>query len=337
MHAVAFTACHPADHPQAFLDLDLPAPAAPAGHDLLVEVRAVSVNPVDTKQRQAADPKGKPRILGFDAAGVVREVGPDCTLFRPGDQVVYAGLITRPGSNAELHLVDERIVGRKPATQGFAEAAALPLTSITAGEALFDRLRIARNKDPRPGEAVLLLGGAGGVGSMAIQLARQLTGLTVLATASRPETRDWCLKLGAHHVLDHAGDLPAQVKALGLSVPYIFSITQTAQHWDASCAILAPFGLICAIDQTPVLDTNKLKQKAGGLVWEAMFARPLFRTPDMVAQHHLLNAVAELVDAGAVRTTMTEHFGPLNAANLARAHARVESGRVIGKVVLGEA
>ncbi len=337
MHAVAYSACLAADQPDAFLDLELPEPPAPEGHDLLVEVRAVSVNPVDTKQRQLNDPKGKPRVLGFDAAGVVRATGPDCTLFRPGEEVFYAGLISRPGSNADLQLVDERIVGRKPATLSFAQAAALPLTSITAGEALFDRLRIARNKEPRPGEAVLLIGGAGGVGSMAIQLARQLTGLTVLATASRAETRAWCLGLGAHHVLDHGGDLPAQVKALGLSVPYIFSITQTARHWDASCAILAPLGLICAIDQTPVLDTNKLKQKAGGLVWEAMFARPGFRTPDMVAQHHLLNAVAELVDAGAIRSTMTEHFGPLTAANLARAHLRVESGSMIGKVVLGEA
>ena len=337
MRAIAFTACHPADHAEAFVELDLPEPAAPRGHDLLVEVRAVSVNPVDTKQRQAADPKGKPRVLGFDAAGIVRAVGPQCTLFQPGDAVFYAGLISRPGSNAALQLVDERIVGNKPETLSFAQAAALLLTSLTAGEALFDRLGIPLSPDPRPGEAVLLIGGAGGVGSMAIQLARQLTGLTVLATASRPETRQWCLDLGAHHVLDHAGDLEAQVKALGLRVPYIFSITQTAKHWDASCAILAPFGLICAIDQTPVLDTNKLKQKAGGLVWEAMFARALFGTPDMESQHELLNLVAGLVDNGQVRTTLTEHFGPLTAANLARAHARVESGRVIGKVVLGEA
>ncbi len=337
MKAVAYTACLPAEHPEALLDLELPDPAQPEGHDLLVEVRAVSVNPLDTKQRQLADPKGRPRILGFDAAGVVRAVGPACTLFHPGDAVFYAGLVTRPGSNAALQLVDERIVGRKPEKLSFAQAAALPLTSLTAGEALFDRLRIARNHSPRPGEAVLLIGGAGGVGSMAIQLARQLTGLTVLATAARPETREWCLNLGAHHVLDHSADLVEQIKALGLAVPYIFSITQTARHWDASCAILAPFGLICAIDQTPVLDTNQLKQKAGGLVWEAMFARPLFRTPDMVAQHHLLNAVGELVDAGAVRSTATEHFGPLEAANLRRAHQRVESGQVIGKVVLGTA
>ena len=337
MHAVAYTACLPADQPGAFLDLEVPDPLTPQGHDLLVEVRAVSVNPLDTKQRQASDPKGRPRILGFDAAGVVRAVGLDCTLFQPGDAVFYAGLITRPGSNAQLQLVDERITGRKPRSLSFAEAAALPLTSITAGEALFDRLRMARDTTPRPQEAVLLIGGAGGVGSMAIQLARQLTGLVVLATASRTATRDWCLSLGAHHVLDHGADLVAQVKALGLAVPYVFSITQTAKHWDASCALLAPFGLICAIDQTPVLDTNKLKPKAGGLVWEAMFARPLFRTADMVSQHHLLNTVADLVEAGSVRTTLAEHFGPLTAANLARAHLRVESGQVIGKVVLGEA
>ena len=334
MKAVGYKQNHPVGHAEALLDLDLPDPPAPQGHDLLVEVRAVSVNPVDVKQRRGMDPGGTPRVLGFDAAGVVRAAGPDCTLFRPGDAVFYAGVINRPGSNAELQLVDERIVGRKPATLSFAEAAALPLTGITAWEALFDRLRIPRDTALRPGEAVLLLGGGGGVASMAIQLARRLTGLTVLATASRPETRDWCLSLGAHHVLDHKGDLPAQVKALGLSVPYVFGISHTDAHWDAICALLAPQGFVCVIDDAARIDVQKLRRKSAGLVWEGMFARALFRTPDMIEQHRLLNEIARLVDTGAIRHTMTENFGRIDAANLKRAHARVESGEMRGKLVL---
>ena len=334
MKVIGYRHSHPVEHPESLLDLDLPEPGPPQGHDLLVEVRAVSVNPVDTKQRGNADPGGKTRILGFDAAGVVRAAGPDCTLFRAGDAVAYAGLVTRPGSNAELHWVDERIVGPKPATLSFAEAASLPLTSITAWEALFDRLRIPRDTAPRENQAVLLLGGGGGVASIAIQLARQLTGLTVLATASRPETREWCQGLGAHHVLDHAGDLPAQVKALGVTVPYVFAINHTAAHWDAICSLLAPQGMVCAIDEAPGLDIAKLKRKSAGLVWEGMFARPMFRTADMIEQHRLLAEVARLVDAGRLRPTMTRQAGRIDAAGLRRAHAMVEAGTMRGKVVL---
>jgi zinc-binding alcohol dehydrogenase family protein len=333
MKAIGYTHSHPIEHAEALLDLDLPEPAAPTGRELLVEVRAVSVNPVDAKQRAAADPGGKPRVLGFDAAGVVRAVGPDCTLFRPGDAVFYAGVINRPGTNAELHLVDERIVGPKPTTLSFAEAAAMPLTTITAYEALFERLRVPRGED-RPGEAVLILGGGGGVASIAIQLARQLTGLTVLATASRPETREWCLSLGAHHVLDHAGDLPAQVKALGLRVPHVFGINRTDAHWDAICKLLAPFGLVCVIDATSGMEVQKLRPKSAGLVFEGMFARALHRTPDMAEQHRLLAEVAGLIDAGRVRHTMTRHLGRIDAAGLRQAHALVEGGTMRGKVVL---
>jgi NADPH:quinone reductase len=332
MKAIGYTHSHPIDHAEALLDLDLPEPAPPQGRELLVEVRAVSVNPVDAKQRAAADPGGKPRVLGFDAAGVVRAVGPDCTLFRPGDAVAYAGVINRPGTNAELHLVDERIVGPKPATLSFAEAAAMPLTTITAYEALFERLRVPRG-EARPGEAVLILGGGGGVASIAIQLARQLTGLTVLATASRPETREWCLALGAHHVLDHAGDLPAQVKALGLRVPHVFGINRTEAHWDAICRLLAPFGLVCVID-TGSVDVQKLRPKSAGLVFEGMFARALHQTPDMAEQHRLLAEVAGLIDAGRIRHTMTRHLGRIDAANLRQAHALVEAGTMRGKAVL---
>ena len=333
MKAVGFTHARPVEHDEALIDLTLPDLGPPRGRDLLVEVRAVSVNPVDTKVRRAADPAGEPRILGFDAAGVVRAAGPEATLFRAGAEVFYAGVINRPGTNAELHLVDERLVGHKPKSLSFAEAAALPLTSITAWEALFDRLRIPRGK-PAEGGAVLIVGGAGGVGSIAIQLARRLTALMVVATASRPETREWCERLGAHRVLDHGQDLAKQAKALGVPVPYVFVTTQTDRHWDSVCELLAPQGGVCLIDDPQAIDVRRLKPKAGFLAWESMFTRGIFGTPDMIAQHRLLDEVAHLVDTGALRTTMTETYGRIDAANLKRAHALIESGRSRGKVVL---
>jgi NADPH:quinone reductase len=333
MRAVGYTHCHPIDHEESLLDLTLPDPPSPRGRDLLVEVRAVSVNPVDAKLRRAADPLGEPRILGFDCAGVVRERGPEASLFQTRAEVFYAGVTNRPGTNAELHLVDERIVGHKPKSLSFAEAAALPLTAITAWEALFDRLRIPRGKAAE-GAALLITGGAGGVGSIAIQLARRLTGLMVVATASRPETRAWCEGMGAHRVIDHTGDLAKQARALGVPFPYIFSITQTERHWNALCDIVAPQGGICVIDDLGAADVSRLKSKAGFLAFEAMFARALHGTPDMIAQHRLLDEVANLVDAGVLRTTRTEHLGRINAETLKRAHALVESGRMIGKAVL---
>lgn len=329
MKAIAYTHCHPVTHEDALRDLILPEPPAPKGHDLLVEVRAVSVNPVDAKLRGAADPAGEPRVLGFDAAGVIRARGPQAHLFGDGEEVFYAGAVNRPGSNAEFHLVDERIVGRKPRNLSFAEAAAMPLTSITAHEALFERLRIARDATG----AVLIIGGAGGVGSMAIQLARQLTGLTVIATASRPETREWCQKLGAHHVLDHGGDLVAQAKALGVAIPWIFSTTQTLKHWRALCEIVAPQGAICAIDDLNTLEIGRLKAKSASFHWEAMFARSVFTTPDIAKQHALLDEVAGLLEAGRLSHTMTRHLGRITAANLLTGHALVESGSMIGKAV----
>ncbi|MCK8783336.1 zinc-binding alcohol dehydrogenase family protein [Roseomonas sp. NAR14] len=337
MRAVGYTHCHPIEHDEALIDLTLPEPSPPRGRDLLIEVRAVSVNPVDTKVRRNADPAGEPRVLGFDAAGIVRAKGPESVLFPIGAEVFYAGAIDRPGSNAEFQLVDERIVGHKPKTLSFAESAALPLTAITAWEALFDRLHIPRGgagAKADPNSALLILGGGGGVGSIAIQLARRLTGLQVLATASRPETREWCTTLGAHHVLDHGKDLARQVKALGVPVPYIFSTTHTETHWNAICEILAPQGAVCVIDDPQSLDAKRLKTKAGTLAWEYMFARPVFHTPDMIAQHRLLDEVSHLVDSGALRTTLTETFGTIDAANLIRAHALIESGKARGKVVL---
>ena len=333
MKAIAYTKPAPIEAEDALVELDLPAPAAPQGRELLVEIRAVSVNPVDAKQRRSVEPGPTPRVLGFDGAGVVRAVGPEAELFRPGDEVFYAGVVNRPGTNAELHLVDERIVGPKPRSLSFAEAASLPLTSITAWEALFDRLQMPQGM-PQPRRGVLILGGGGGVASIAIQLARQLTGTNVLASAGRAETRAWCEQLGAHHVLDHTGDIATQVKIMGLSIPYIFGINRTEAHWPAICAVLAPFGLVCVIDQTGPLDLSKLRPKSGGLVFEGMFTRALFQTPDMIGQHRLLAEVSRLVDAGVLRHTATEHLGRITAANLRRGHALVESGAMRGKAVL---
>jgi zinc-binding alcohol dehydrogenase family protein len=335
MKAVAYTKSLPIEDPQSLQDLELPDPSAPTGRDLLVEVHAISVNPVDFKVRRRADPGGTPKVLGWDAAGIVRAAGPDATLFRPGDAVFYAGDIGRPGTNAELHLVDERIVGTKPRKLSFAESAAVPLTAITAWEALFDRLRIPRDASAGVGQGVLILGGAGGVGSLAVQLARRLTGLRVIATASRPESVEWARGLGAHDVVDHGGDLAAQVRALGVPVPYVFITTHTEQHWDAVCDLLAPQGAICLIDDpaTPP-DIRKLKSKAASVHWELMFARPMHVTPDMEEQHRLLAEVSRMLDDGTLRTTLAEHYGAITATNLRRAHALLESGQGRGKIVL---
>lgn len=334
MKAIAYLTCLPISDPASLQDITLPDPPAPIGRDLLVEVRAISVNPVDTKVRMRADPGGTPKVLGYDAAGIVRAAGPDARLFRPGDPVFYAGSIARPGTNAELHLVDERIVGPKPARLSFAEAAAVPLTAITAWEALFDRLRIPRDTAPRQG-AVLIVGGAGGVGSIAVQLARRLTGLRVVATAGRPESAEWVRGMGAHEVLDHRGDLVAQLRALGVAVPHVFITTHTEAHWAAVCEIIAPQGAVCLIDDPKTApDVRLLKSKAAALHWEAMFARSLYGTADMEEQHRLLSEVSRLLDAGELRTTLAETFGTITAENLRRAHAAVEAGTARGKIVL---
>ncbi len=334
MKAVAFFRPLPIDHPESLVDIALDKPA-PAGRDLLVKVAAVSVNPVDTKvrRRPVAEPD-KPKILGWDAAGTVEAAGPDCVLFKPGDKVWYAGSIARPGSNAEYQLVDERITGRMPKTLSFAEAAALPLTTITAWEMLFDRFVLRIGKPPSAG-AILIIGGAGGVGSIALQLARRLTGLTIIATASRPETQAWCRALGAHHVIDHAKPLAEQLEALGCkTVHYLFCTTASEQHLPVIPDLLAPQGKFGLIDDPKALDALPFKRKSLSIHWEAMFARSLFATPDMIAQHSLLTEVAGLVEDGLIRTTLTEKMGRIDAANLKRAHALIESGRARGKVVL---
>jgi NADPH:quinone reductase len=309
-----------------FEDIELPKPS-PAGHDLLVRVEAISVNPVDYKQRKLAS--AAPRVLGWDAAGTVEATGSEVTLFKPGDEVYYAGDVTRPGANSEWHLVDERIVGRKPRRLDFAQAAAIPLTAITAWEAFFDRMKV------KAGGTMLIIGGAGGVGSIGIQLAK-IAGLAVVATASRPESVAWVRELGADHVIDHRKELRPQLEALGKKeVEYIANFNDLDQHWAAMGELIAPQGALVAIvgNQKP-LPMDAVRSKSATMCWELMFTRPRFKTPDMIEQHRLLNQVAEWLDAGKLRGTLKETLSPINAANLRKAHEKLESGTMIGKLVL---
>lgn len=335
MKAIGYKIPQAIDHAGSLLDIELPEPVA-TGRDLLVEVKAVSVNPVDTKVRSSAKPaEGQDyKVLGWDASGIVKAVGPDVTLFRPGDRVWYAGSIARPGTNAELHLVDERIVGNAPKSLDFAQAAALPLTAITAWEMLFDRLGIAPGKQPS-NKTLLIIGASGGVGSILTQLAARLTSLTVIGTASRPETQAWVKGLGAHHVIDHSQPIAAELKRIGFPVvDYIVSLTNTDEHLAQIVEAIAPQGKFGLIDDPSSLDATVFKRKAVSIHWEFMFTRSLFGTDDMIGQHHLLNEMADLVDAGLIRTTLAERFGSINAANLKRAHALIESSKARGKVVL---
>lgn len=334
MKAVGFRKALPIAEPDSLLDLELPDPK-PEDRDLIVEVKAVSVNPMDTKMRAGMMPgNGETTILGWDAAGVVKSVGAAVTQFKPGDEVWYSGSNQRPGTNSELHRVDERLVGRKPASLGFAEAAAMPLTTITAWELLFDRMGVVRGK-PATGDAILVIGAAGGVGSILTQLACRLTGLTVIGTASRKETADWVKALGAHHVIDHTKPLSAELKRIGIpQVGYVAGLTQSDAHFNEIVESLAPQGRFGLIDSLAKANIMLLKWKSISLHWEMMFTRSQFGTPDMLAQSRLLTEVAHLVDAGVIRSTVGEHFGRLNAANLKRAHALIESGKARGKIVL---
>jgi zinc-binding alcohol dehydrogenase family protein len=335
MKAIGLYRYLPVDHPEALLDLEVPDPA-PAGHDLLVEVRAISVNPVDYKMRSPkTQVETEPRILGWDVAGVVRSVGGTVGLFKPGDAVYYAGARMRQGGNSELHLVDERIVGRKPANLSFAEAAAMPLTTLTAWEGLFERMAISKTGDDA-GRAILIINGAGGVGSIAIQLAKQLAKLTVLATASRTETRQWVQQLGADHVVDHSQPLAPQLKALGIpEVDFVFVLSNIEPYVAAFADVIAPQGKICAIVGTAEpLALGPLMAKSVTFAWELMFTRPAYQTRDMIVQHRILDEAAGLFEKGVLRTTLTANLGTINAANLKRAHAQLEGGRVIGKLVL---
>ncbi|HTH99070.1 MAG TPA: zinc-binding alcohol dehydrogenase family protein [Stellaceae bacterium] len=332
MKAIGYYESLPIDAPQSLVDLDLPRPEI-RPRDLLVKVEAVSVNPVDTKVRMRPKPEG-PKVLGWDAAGIVEAVGGEVTLFKPGDAVFYAGAIDRAGTNAEFHAVDERIVGRKPASLSFTQAAALPLTSITAWELLFDRLGVAYGTKAQNG-TLLVINGAGGVGSILIQLACRLTGLRVVATASRPETIGWVKEMGAHEVIDHHQPLDEALKAIGIeTVEYVAALSGTDQHLPAIVKAIAPQGRMALIDDPKTLDILPFKQKSVSVNWESMYTRSLFGTADMAEQHKLLNEVADLIDAGVLRTTLKTEIGRIDAANLRRAHALVESGKAIGKTVL---
>ncbi len=334
MKAVALKRYLPSSDPESLLDVELPDPK-PQGRDLLVRVHAVSVNPVDVKVRAPKDKKEEaPRVLGWDAAGVVEAVGPDCKLFKAGDAVFYAGSITRPGTDSELHLVDERIVGPKPRSLDFAQAAAMPLTALTAYEGLFDRLCIDVG-GRHAGRTLLVINGAGGVGSIAIQLAK-LAGLRVIATSSRPESQQWCRTMGADHVISHRENIPKQLKDLGSAeVDYIFNTVDTAGYWDTMVEIIKPQGRIVSIVETEQpLKLGVLMRKSVSFSWELMFTRGIFQTADMEEQHRGLKQVSEWLDAGKLKTTLTEKLTPISAANLRAAHAKVEGRRMIGKIVL---
>ncbi|AYY98859.1 zinc-binding alcohol dehydrogenase family protein [Burkholderia multivorans] len=335
MKAVGLTRYLPIDDPQALLDVELPQPV-PGARDVLVKVEAISVNPVDTKVR-APKPQVEdtPRVLGWDAAGTVVAVGADVTLFKPGDEVFYAGSITRPGANSEFHAVDERIVALKPRTLDFAASAALPLTALTAWEALFDRLNVSP-QGADAGKTVLIIGGAGGVGSIAIQLAKTLAKLHVIATASRPASSEWVRSLGADEVVDHFGDLPAQLRDAGhVNVDYVLIFNDTDHHFPAAAEVIRPQGGICTIvENAKPVPVELLKAKSAAFHWEFMFTRAMFETPDMIEQHRILSEVARLIDDGTLRTTVGEHLGTINAANVRRAHQLLEGGRAIGKLVL---
>ncbi|WP_036132465.1 zinc-binding alcohol dehydrogenase family protein [Lysinibacillus sphaericus] len=335
MKAVGLYQYLPINHPQSLVDLHIEKPST-SGRDLLVRVKAVAVNPVDYKVRSPKDKKEEsPKILGWDVAGIVEEVGPHCTLFKAGDEVYYAGDITRQGCNSEFHLVDERIVGIKPKSLNYAQAAALPLTSITAYEALFERLGVSLQPQQNDNKTILIIGAAGGVGSIAVQLAKW-AGLTVIGTASRPESLAWTKEQGADYIINHYEEFVPQLKMLGFeTVHYILCLNSTDKHWRNMAHAIAPQGSICSIVETDeLLNLTLLKNKSATFVWEVMFTRSMFQTEDMIEQHKLLTKIADLVDNNIVKTTIATHLYPINAENLRQAHALLETGKTIGKVVI---
>jgi zinc-binding alcohol dehydrogenase family protein len=337
MRAIGYQESRSAEDPLALVDIALPDPS-PGPGDLLVRVEAIAVNPVDAKvRRRDAPADGSWRVLGWDAAGTVEAVGSGVTGFAPGDRVWYAGALNRPGCNSELQLVDARLVAHRPANLAVEAAAALPLTAITAWELLFDRLRLSQGPEAHRGEVLLVVGGSGGVGSILVQLALQLTGQTVVATASRPESRAWLQELGVQHVIDHHQPFAPQLQALGIkAVQRAVSLTHTDQHFNQLVEVLAPQGALALIDDPDPAAINvlALKRKSLSLHWELMFTRSLFQTDDMAAQGQLLARVAELVEAGRLRSTLQQVLGVINAANLRLAHQRIESQATIGKLVL---
>ncbi len=334
MKAIGLYEHLPIENPESLIEVDIAKPVA-SGRDLLVRVKAISVNPVDVKRRASGDRETTPRILGWDVAGVVEQVGPDCTLFKVGDEVYYAGSITRPGGDSEFHLVDERIVGNKPKSLDFAQAAALPLTAITAWEGLFERLGVSHTASDNQQKRILIIGAAGGVGSIATQLAK-LAGLTVIGTASRPETVRWAKEHGAGYTIDHHKAFAPQLKQLGFDdVDYIFCLNSTDKHWDDMVGVIAPQGKICSIvGMQNAVNLSALQDKSVSFAWELMFTRARYQTLDMIEQHNLLNQLTQLIDEGKIRTTLTEKLELITATNLREAHKKVESGKTIGKIVL---
>ncbi|MBA6327842.1 zinc-binding alcohol dehydrogenase family protein [Colwellia sp. MB02u-6] len=338
MKAIAYTQSLPINDSASLIDIELPQPTA-SGVDLLVKVSSIAVNPVDYKIRQNAAPEeGEYKVLGWDAVGEVVAIGELVSHFTPGDKVFYAGNLNRQGSNAEYQLVDERIVGHKPKSLSDSEAAALPLTAITAWELLFERLAIKQQQPDsttKSNEVILIVGAAGGVGSILVQLANKLTGATVIATASRESSATWVKKLGADYVIDHTKPLTTQIKQLNIGpVTHVASLTHTDSYLDSYVELLAPMGKIALIDDPKSLDVSKLKVKSLSLHWEFMFTRSMFKTSDMSEQHRLLNKISDLIDQGHIQTTVGKNLGTINAKNLRAAHAELESGKSIGKIVL---
>lgn len=341
MKAVGAYRYLPLSDPESLVDLYMERPFPTGRRDLLVEVKAISVNPADLAVREKHNyDKESPKIFGWDVAGIVKQVGPECQLFKPGDEIYYAGSVTRPGGNSEFHLVDERIAGNKPKSLDFAQAAALPLTSITAWEGLFDRLGISHSIEENTNKSLLIIGAAGGVGSIATQLAK-LAGLTVIGTASRPESIQWTINQGADFTINHNSHFASQLKKIGFeTVDYIFCLNDTVQHLANMAEVIIPQGKICSIvpankaSWTGSLDMDMLFSKSVTFVWEFMFTRSMFQTTDMIKQHDLLNKLADLIDTGKLKTTLTERLEPINAANLRLAHEKVETGKSLGKIVL---
>ena len=337
MRAIGYRQSRSADDPLALVDIELPDPT-PGAWDLLVRVEAIAVNPVDAKVRRRDQPEaGAWRVLGWDAAGTVEAVGSAVQGFAVGDPVWYAGALNRPGCNSEWQLVDARLVSRRPTSLSAAEAAALPLTAITAWELLFDRLRLSQGPEAHRGEALLVMGGAGGVGSILVQLALQLTGHMIIASASRPQSQTWLRQLGVQHVIDHHQPLLPQLQAQGLGeVQRVVSLTHTDRHFEQLVEVLAPQGALALIDDPApeAINVLALKRKSLSLHWELMFTRSLFQTADMAAQGRLLAQVAQLVEAGRLRTTLANDLGPICAATLRQAHQMIESQTTIGKLVL---
>lgn len=333
MKAIAYQQANAITSNPTLVDIEIQPPIA-QGYDLLVRVQAISVNPVDTKIRKnvSAEPD-QWKVLGWDAVGIVEAIGDKVSNFEVGDQVWYAGALNRQGSNSEFQLVDERIVGHKPKSLNAEQAAALPLTTITAWEMLFDRLQIP--KVAAENTTILVIGGAGGVGSITIQLLKQLTNLTIISTASRSETKAWVEQLGADYVLDHRQSLAEQIKLLDLTAPkYVFSTTQTDQHLADIAELIAPQGHFGLIDDPETLDIKIFKSKSVSVYWEFMFTRSMFETEDMIKQSELLNQVAQLIDDGQIKTTVSQVLSPINATNLIKAHQQIESGSTKGKIVL---